>query len=132
MRKITTTALVALLFGLAAARPPRPRANAEGAASVAGAAVTASVAAASSVTIKDFEFQPREVTVKAGATVTWTNEGGSSHTVTADDGSFESPTLAAGKTYVHRFTRPGTYHYHCAFHGGKGGEGMSGAVVVTR
>jgi plastocyanin len=134
MRTITIAALVALLFGLAAARPSQPGVNAGGAASVADTAATASVAvaAASGVTIKDFEFQPRELTVKAGATVTWTNQGDNSHTVTADDGSFESPTLAAGKTYVHRFTRPGTYHYHCAFHGGKGGEGMSGTVVVTR
>ena len=117
MRKIAIVALVALAFGLAAARAAQPRGD-EG--------------AAAGVSIKDFEFQPRELTVKAGANVTWTNEGGSSHTVTADDGSFESPTLGAGKTFSRRFTKPGTYRYHCAFHGGKGGEGMSGTVVVTR
>ena len=38
----------------------------------------------------------------------------------------------AGKTFSRKFTKPGTYPYHCAFHGGKGGEGMSGTVVVTR
>ena len=119
MRKIAIVALVALAFGLAAARAPEPRG-------------VASEGAAAGVSIRDFEFQPRQLTVKAGATVTWTNDGGSSHTVTADDGSFESPTLGAGKTFSRRFTKPGTYRYHCAFHGGKGGEGMSGTVVVTR
>src|SRR2546430_17323745 len=117
MRKIAIGALVAVAFGLAAARGAQPRGD-------EGAAV--------GVSIKDFEFQPRELTVKAGATVTWTNDGGSSHTITADDGSFESPTLGAGKTYSRKFTKPGTYPYYCAFHGGKGGEGMSGTVVVTR
>src|SRR5437763_14571890 len=118
MRKIALVALVALAFGRAAARAAEPRVASEG--------------AAAGVSIKDFEFQPRQLTVKAGATVTWTNEGGSSHTVTADDGSFESPTLGAGKTFSRKFTKPGTYPSYCAFHGGKGGEGMSGTVVVTR
>src|ERR671939_272496 len=85
MRKIAIVALVALAFGLAAARATEPRGTSEG--------------AASSVSIKDFEFQPRELTVKAGATVTWTNDGSNRHTVTADDGSFEAPTPGAGKNF---------------------------------
>jgi plastocyanin len=110
-------ALVALLFGLVAVSD-RTR-HVEG-------------SAAASVSIKDFEFQPRRLTVKAGTTVNWKNDGGSSHTVTADNGSFESPTLGGGATFSRKFTKPGTYRYHCAFHGGKGGEGMSGTVVVSR
>ncbi len=85
---------------------------------------------AAGVRIRNFEFEPRELTVKAGTTVTWTNEEGS-HTVTSDTGAFASPTLLAGKTYSRRFTRPGTYAYHCSFHGGAG-SGMSGTIVVTR
>jgi plastocyanin len=117
MRKITTIALVALLFGLVAASNVTRRAEGSGTASVS---------------IKDFEFQPKQVTIKAGTTVAWKNDGGSSHTVTADNGSFESPTLGGGAAFSRKFTRPGTYRYHCAFHGGNGGEGMSGTVVVTR
>src|SRR2546423_5541672 len=96
MRKIAIVALVALAFGLAAARAAQPRAS-EG--------------AAAGVSIKDFEFQPRELTVKAGATVTLTNEGGSSHTVTADDGSFESPPLRAGQNFSPQFHQPRTHPY---------------------
>jgi plastocyanin len=117
MGRTAIIALALLLFGLVAARPATRRASA-----AAGAGVVA---------IKDFEFQPKELRVKTGTTVTWTNGGSSSHTVTADDGSFESPTLARGKTYSHKFDKPGTYPYHCAFHGGAGGDGMSGTVVVT-
>ena len=118
MRKTAIVALFALLFGLSAAPTPVRGVSAEG--------------DAASVRIADSEFRPQQITVKAGATVTWKNDGKMAHTVTADDGSFESPTLGAGKTFSRRFTKPGTYRYHCAFHGGKGGEGMSGTVVVTR
>ncbi len=82
-----------------------------------------------SVTIKNFEFQPKTITVKPGATVTWTNEAGA-HTVTADNDSFSSPTLSAGKTFSHKFTKKGSYPYHCTFHGGAGGHDMAGTVIV--
>jgi plastocyanin len=118
MRKMLIVATVALAFGLIAVSGAT-RGGGEG-------------DATASVRIKGFEFQPKELTVKAGTTVTWNNDANSSHTVTADDGSFESPTLGGGATFNHKFTRPGTYRYYCAFHGGKGGEGMSGTVVVTR
>jgi plastocyanin len=119
MRKIIVAALAALLCGLVVAGAARPR----------GGSAEAGTAA---VTIKDFEFQPRQITVKAGTTVTWTNDGASSHTVNADDGSFSSPTLGKGQTFSRKFAKPGTYPYYCAFHGGKGGDGMTGTVVVTR
>jgi plastocyanin len=77
------------------------------------------------VTIKDFEFDPATVTVKLGDDVMWTNDGPSIHTVTADDGSFDSGDLDAGKTYVHTFTMLGTFDYHCSIH-----PFMKGQVVV--
>jgi plastocyanin len=117
MKKICIVALVALLFGLVA---------------VSGASRRVEGSGAAGVSIKDFEFQPISLTIKAGTTVNWKNDGSTSHTVTADNGSFESPTLGAGAAFSRKFTKPGTYRYHCAFHGGKGGEGMSGTIVVTR
>ena len=83
------------------------------------------------VTIGNFKFTPKNVTIKAGSEVTWVNKEGT-HTVTADDGSFQSPNLSAGKNYTHTFTRPGTYRYYCSFHGGAGGADMSGVVTVTK
>lgn len=95
------------------------------------ASVAAQGGRTASVRIKDFQFEPKQITVKAGTTVKWTNDEGS-HTVTADNDSFSSPTLTAGKTYSRRFTKPGTYAYHCSFHGSAGGGDMSGTVVVTK
>lgn len=71
---------------------------------------------AAAVTIRDFEFEPDTVTIRAGGTVTWMNEGPSTHTVSADDGSFESGDLARGATFSYTFEQPGTYSYHCKPH----------------
>jgi plastocyanin len=51
--------------------------------------------------------------------------------VTADDGSWSSSGLTAGKTYTHKFDKPGKYAYYCTFHGSKGGHEMSGVINVT-
>ena len=69
-----------------------------------------------SVTIKDFEFTPATITISVGGTVTWTNDGPSTHTATADDGSFDSGNLAQGKTFSHTFQSAGTFAYHCTPH----------------
>lgn len=84
------------------------------------------------VAMTNFEFKPKELRVKAGTTVVWTDEEGT-HQVTSDDGrSFSSPTLNPGQTFRHRFTKTGRYPYYCSFHGGKGGSGMSGVIIVER
>jgi plastocyanin len=81
------------------------------------------------IRISNFQFEPKEVTVKAGAVVEWTDERGR-HTVEADDGSFKSDTLTAGGTFEHRFDTPGVYPYYCGFHGDKHGVDMAGVITV--
>ena len=83
------------------------------------------------VKLANFAFSPAQLTVKAGTTVVWTSEDSASHTVTADDGSFDSGTLHKGDSFSFTFTKPGEYAYYCRFHGGPGGAGMAGSVVVT-
>jgi plastocyanin len=83
------------------------------------------------VAVRDNRFDPADLTVPVGATVIWTNQGFLPHTVTADDGSFDSGTLGRGDTFEMTFTEPGTYSYHCEIHGGTGGLGMAGAIIVT-
>ena len=85
---------------------------------------SAATGSTASVTIKDFEFTPATVTIKVGDTVTWTNNGPSTHTVTADDGSFASGNLG-GDTFSHTFQNAGTFTYHCAI-----SRFMTGAVIV--
>jgi amicyanin len=78
------------------------------------------------VTIHNFAFGPQVVTVKAGTTVHWTNRDAEAHTVTSDNGVFNSPVLQPGTSYSHTFTKPGTYSYHCSIH-----PFMTGKVVVS-
>jgi plastocyanin len=82
-----------------------------------------------SVTLKNFAFEPKEVTIAPGTTVEWINQGGR-HDVTSDDGSFKSPTLTAGQKFEHKFDTAGSYAYFCSNHGAKGGHDMAGKVTV--
>lgn len=93
------------------------------------ARVVATAPAKATVRLSNFQFQPKTLTVTVGTTVEWVNEKGK-HSVTADDGSFKSPTLAEGGRFEHQFNKPGTYAYHCHFHGDVGGKEMSGKIVV--
>lgn len=75
-------------------------------------------------------FSPKEMHIKAGQTVTWTNNGQIPHTVTADDDSFDSGDLPVGQNFSHTFTKPGRYPYYCRMHGAAGGYGMAGVLIV--
>src|SRR5258708_2614524 len=87
--------------------------------------------AAASVSIQDELFSAQTAQVNAGGALMWSNDGAENHTVTADDGSFDSGVLAAGKTFGFTFATPGSYAYYCTLHGGPNGLGMSGIVVVN-
>jgi plastocyanin len=78
------------------------------------------------VSVVDFAFEPGTVSVPVGATVTWTNTGSRPHTVTADDGSFDSGRLDPGEQFSQTFDQPGTFSYHCGFH-----PEMQGSIVVA-
>jgi plastocyanin len=73
-------------------------------------------------------YFPPDVTINAGEKVTWNWAGGlnSSHSVTADGGSFDSMVQSPGSSFMHTFTSPGTYTYYCLVHG----HAMSGTVHV--
>lgn len=90
-----------------------------------------SAAEGTEVVVIDSAFQLREISVPVGTTVTWIYQATLPHTVTADDGSFNSGTLGSGDTFTFTFEEAGTFPYHCRFHGGAGGSGMSGVVTVT-
>ena len=78
------------------------------------------------VWIDDLAFEPFNITVSVGTTVTWTNNDAVSHTVTSDDMSFESEVLTNGETFQFTFTEAGQYFYHCALH-----PEMHGVVTVV-
>ena len=68
------------------------------------------------VAIKDVKFTPKELKVKKGDTVTWTNSDERDHTVTADDKSFDSGNVGDGNSFRQKFEKPGKYKYHCEYH----------------
>jgi LPXTG-motif cell wall-anchored protein len=68
------------------------------------------------VSIQDFFFDPGQLSVAPGTTVTWVNEGQAPHTTTADDGTWDSGTLQPGEDFSFTFDQPGTYTYHCSIH----------------
>ena len=70
-------------------------------------------------------YQPSQLTVVAGQTVTWRNSGFGAHTVTADAGQFDSGTLQVAGTFSYAFSTPGKYLYSCLVH-----PTMHGSVVV--
>jgi plastocyanin len=80
----------------------------------------------SSVSIKNYAFSAASVTVASGTTVTWTNNDAVTHTVTADDGSFDSGNIAPGASYSHKFSTAATVNYHCSIH-----TTMKGSIVVN-
>ena len=84
------------------------------------------------IDIADNTFSPNKITVPLGATVVWTHTGQRQHTVTAEDGSFDSGTLKGGGSFKQTFAKAGTFPYFCQFHGGKGGEGMAGQIIVAQ
>lgn len=85
--------------------------------------------AAAVVEIKGFVFEPQEITIPVGASLTWTNGDATQHTVTADDRSYDSGLLPQGRTFSHTFTAPGRYGYYCVPHGAPG-SGQFGTVIV--
>lgn len=120
------------------------RANAEGISTINGSAQAAGVLAlpyteppaagttTATVTIleENFGYAPFEVTVDVGTTVVWINKERAKHTVTADDGSFDSGDQEMENVFQHTFDTPGTYPYYCRYHGDKGVVGMAGTIIV--
>jgi plastocyanin len=89
---------------------------------LAGAA-GAAPAHAADINVLFQEFLPAAADVLPGEPVTWSNISERTHTVTADDGSFDSGELPGGATFaVTAPATPGTYLYHCRIHAGMTGE----------
>ena len=75
------------------------------------------------VTLQNFEFQPRSLTINKGETVKWVNKDGVMHTVTSD--SFQSGVMQQNNFFTNTFTTAGTFPYFCKFH-----SDMKGSIIV--
>jgi plastocyanin len=73
-------------------------------------------------------FMPSEISVSSSEgnnIVSWTNDDSTEHTVTADDGSFDSGPISPGDTFDNTFDELGDFSYHCSIH-----PFMTGVVIV--
>lgn len=78
------------------------------------------------VNIESFGFDPADISIAPGTTVTWTNMDSNPHTVTLDDGSLDSEELQPGDSYSIDFgDEPGTWTYHSTLD-----PDMTGSVTV--
>jgi plastocyanin len=95
----------------------------------AAAAFPAASAQAADMEVKidEFAFDPQRVTVKAGTTVTWTNEDDVPHTIASSSKLFKSKALDTGDKFSFTFTTPGTYEYFCSLH-----PHMTGVIVELK
>lgn len=79
------------------------------------------------VLIRNFTFQPAQLTVSAGTSVTWVNceSDGTAHTSTSDGAGWDSGLLSPLTGFARTFSQTGSFAYHCEPH-----PGMRGTIVV--
>jgi amicyanin len=95
--------------------------------SAAAMLAIAPVAQAEDATVRigNFTFDPPQLRVKAGTTVSWRNEDDIPHAIASTERKFKSKTLDTDEGYSFTFTNPGTYAYFCSLH-----PHMTGTIVV--
>lgn len=81
---------------------------------------------AADINIVNFAFQPKNFSTTTGSTVQWHNSSGTNHTVTANNGSFNSGIIPGNGNYSRAFNSAGTYDYFCTIH-----PSMTGRVLVS-
>jgi plastocyanin len=76
--------------------------------------------------IKTFQFMPKELTVKTGTVIKWTNNDAIDHSATAKDGSFDTDFFNKGESREITAGKPGEYEIFCKRH-----PSMKAKLVVT-
>lgn len=78
------------------------------------------------VNIENFDYSPREIRIKRGESVVWTNKDSVEHTVTFRGGLGNSSLLTSEENYSMIFTETGEYNYYCSPH-----PNMHGKIIVS-
>ena len=116
-RSLAVLAIAAVAVGSAACGSDKKK----------SAATTGNATTGTVITIKDFKFSPNPLKAKAGATITVKNDDPTTHTLTADDKSFDTGEVANGtSSKITLPTKAATVTYHCEIH-----NFMKASVEVT-
>jgi plastocyanin len=70
-------------------------------------------------------YAPASRKIAPGTWVTWSNDGQDAHTVTANDGTFDSGNLDPSEGFSWYFDQAGTWQYTCTLH-----PWMVGTIIV--
>lgn len=96
-------------------------------ASCSQASVTGSPVATNQVDLpRSYKFAPEDITVRAGTTVTWTNNDNFTHSVQLLD-TGEVQMMRPGDSVTNQFAQAGLYRYICSLHP----QDMKGTVLVV-
>lgn len=88
-------------------------------------------AATVNITVSDNRYSPSSVTAAPGDQIVFTYSGNSSHPTESDNGGWATFPLNSGnRTKTITLNTPGTFPYHCQLHGGAGGIGMAGTIII--
>jgi plastocyanin len=74
------------------------------------------VTGVSHMNMQNFAYQVANMQVRAGTTVTWTNQDSVPHSITFKNGMRDSGLLFQGQSFSYTFKTPGTYQYYCSVH----------------
>jgi plastocyanin len=126
---IVTVAVLALIFGLAAAGCSSNKNSTSYNNPVSNPGPGGP--GADEVWMQSIAFNPSTKSVAVGTTITWTNKDGVTHTVTSGapgspNGTFDSGNMGNGATFSHTFSSAGTFPYYCRIHG----AAMTGTITV--
>jgi plastocyanin len=104
--------------------PPASGGAPSAAPAASSAAACNNISGSETVAIENFAFNPADLTVSVGSTVTWTNGDAATHTVSFDAGP-DCGNVSGGASVSATFDEPGIYPYHCNIH-----SSMKGTITV--
>ena len=100
--------------------------NSSSSSSSTPAASSSSSGGGVAIKMANIAFDPKDVTVKVGQKITWTNDDSTNHNVTADSGAdFKSKDFGKGATFDFTPDKAGTIKYECTLH-----PGMTATITV--
>jgi plastocyanin len=125
-RPLALLPLLAAVATLAAGCGSSDSGGSSSSTSTASSKPASSGGGAVTVSMKDIQFAPKDVTVKKGQTITWRNDDTVDHNVTATSGaSFKSDNFGNGGSFKFKAAKAGTIKYECTIH-----PGMTGTITV--
>ena len=81
-----------------------------------GTSLARADAEVAAVHMKQQTFVPQKMVVATGATISWINDDTVPHSVTADDGRFDSGPILPGQSFKWTAGKAGDVAYHCIYH----------------